>query len=431
MGKKNGTSWFTAVKKILWSPSKDSDKKTHQKENDCNKKKEKKGWIFRKTKLETTNSVTNTIPTAETEEEDKPAVNVSAVDDTVAEIVKLTATPGFIRRHWAAIIIQTAFRGYLARRALRAMKGIVKLQALVRGTNVRNQAKLTLRCIKALVRVQDQVLNHNYQQQQRSRVLSSPTSNCYNIEARRNSMFAESNGFWDTKTYLQDIRSRRSLSRDMSRCTNQFVVSQEETQSILEKRLEIAIQREKAQAIALSNQIRSRSYRNQSVGDDSELFERTQWLDRWMATKQWDNTISNSTVRDPIKTLEIDLNTYQRTCPATPPSCRATRTFGVRSASPRIQCCSPSSMVQPNYMTATESAKAKARTQSTPRRRPVGTAKKRLCYAEEGNLRSPSLKSAYNGCLWGDHESDYSCCYGDGFAGKISPCSTTDLRWLK
>ncbi|KAF8083972.1 hypothetical protein N665_0741s0007 [Sinapis alba] len=413
MAKKNGTSWFTAVKKILWSPSKDSDKKSYQKEADYNKKKEKKGWIFRKTKVENTDSVTDTIPKAETEEKEKPAV---------AEIVKLTATPGFVRRHWAAIIIQTAFRGYLAKRAFGALKGIVKLQALVRGHNVRNQAKLTLRCIKALVRVQDQVLNH---QQQRSRVLSSPSSNCYNIEARRNSMFAESNGFWDSKTYLQDIRSRRSLSRDMSRCTDEFVVNQEETQSILQKRLEIAIEREKAHALALSNQIRSRSYRNQSAGDDRDLLERTKWLDQWMATKQWDNTVTIPTTRDPIKTLEMD-TTHHRLFPATPPSCRATRTFGVRSASPRIPCYSPSSTVQPNYMSATESAKAKARTQSTPRRRPVITAKKRLCYAEEGSLRSPSLKSAYNGCLWGEHESDYSCCYG-----KVSPCSTSDLRWLK
>lgn len=172
--------------------------------------------------------------------------------------------------------------------------------------------------------------------------------------------------------------------------------------------------------------IRSRSSRNQSAGDDRELLERTQWLDRWMATKQWDDTITNSTnVRDPIKTLEaVTTHHHQRSYPATPPSCRASRSVMVRSASPRIPC-SPSSM-QPNYMSATESAKAKARTQSTPRRRPM-TAKKRLCYAEEESLRSPSFKS----CLWGDHESDYSCCYGDGFAGKISPCSTTELRWLK
>ncbi|CAL9232351.1 unnamed protein product [Arabidopsis halleri] len=428
MAKKNGTSWFTAVIKILWSPSKDSDKKTHHKETDY-KRKEKKGWGFRKTKLETTNSLVKdsvrTVPTVETEEEDKPTVTVSAVDEAVTEIVKLTATPGFIRRHWAAIIIQTAFRGYLARRALRALKGIVKLQALVRGNNVRNQAKLTLRCIKALVRVQDQVLNHH--QQQRSRLLSSsPSSNC-NMEARRNSMFAESNGFWDTKTYLQDIRSRRSLSRDMNRCNDEF--NSEETELILQKKLEIAIKREKAQALAHSNQIRSRSYRNQSAGDDRELLERTQWLDRWMAVKQWDDTITNSTTRAPIKTLEtVTTHHHQRSYPATPPSCRTSRSFAVRSASPRIPC-SPSSM-QPNYMSATESAKAKARTQSTPRRRPM-TAKKRLCYAEEESLRSPSFKSAYNGCLWGDHESDYSCCYGDGFAGKISPCSTTELRWLK
>ncbi|XP_010455460.1 PREDICTED: protein IQ-DOMAIN 14-like [Camelina sativa] len=430
MAKKNGTSWFTAVKKILWSPSKDSDhKKTHKKDTDY-KKNEKKGWIFRKTKLETSNSVVEdtirTVLTVETVEEEKPAVNVSAVDEAVAEIVKLKAPPGFIRRHCAAIVIQTAFRGYLSRRALRALRGIVKLQALVRGNNVRNQAKLTLRCIKALVRVQDQVLNHH--QQQRSRVLSSSPSRNYNIEARRNSMFAESNGFWDTKTYLQDIRSRRSLSRDMSRCTNNEFDS-EETESILQKKLEIAIKREKAQALALSNQIRSRSYQNQSAGDDRELLERTQWLDRWMATKQWDDTITNSTnVRDQIKTLELNIHHHQRSYPATPPSCRASRSVMVRSASPRIPC-SPSS-VQPNYMSATESAKAKARTQSTPRRRPI-TAKKRLCYAEEESLRSPSFKSAYNGCLWGDHESDYSCCYGDGYAGKISPCSTTDLRWLK
>ncbi|KAF3326731.1 protein IQ-DOMAIN 14 [Carex littledalei] len=54
----------------------------------------------------------------------------------------------------AATKIQSVFRGYLARKALCALKGLVKLQALVRGHLVRKQATATLRCMQALVTAQ-------------------------------------------------------------------------------------------------------------------------------------------------------------------------------------------------------------------------------------------------------------------------------------
>lgn len=54
----------------------------------------------------------------------------------------------------AATKAQAAFRGYLARRAFKALKGIIRLQALVRGHLVRRQAVSTLYCLTGIVKLQ-------------------------------------------------------------------------------------------------------------------------------------------------------------------------------------------------------------------------------------------------------------------------------------
>ncbi|KAF5790959.1 putative IQ motif, EF-hand binding, P-loop containing nucleoside triphosphate hydrolase [Helianthus annuus] len=54
----------------------------------------------------------------------------------------------------AATKIQACFRRHLARRAYKALRSLVKLQAVVRGAYVRRQSRIALECMHALTRLQ-------------------------------------------------------------------------------------------------------------------------------------------------------------------------------------------------------------------------------------------------------------------------------------
>ncbi|KAI3793989.1 hypothetical protein L1987_36613 [Smallanthus sonchifolius] len=85
--------------------------------------------------------------------------SASLMPDTTEDLrnpIELNTVNGeeLIRLEQAARKVQAAFRGYLARRAFWALKGIIRLQALVRGHLVRRQAIATLSCMRAIIEFQ-------------------------------------------------------------------------------------------------------------------------------------------------------------------------------------------------------------------------------------------------------------------------------------
>nr|XP_043626871.1 protein IQ-domain 26-like [Erigeron canadensis] len=95
---------------------------------------------------------------------------VAAAQAAVA-FVRLTSQNRFVttvadRENSAAIKIQTHFRGYLSKKALKALKSLVKLQAVVRGFLVRKKTVETLHGMEALFRARSNVYAHKFRLQE-------------------------------------------------------------------------------------------------------------------------------------------------------------------------------------------------------------------------------------------------------------------------
>ncbi|KAL5579450.1 hypothetical protein UlMin_011892 [Ulmus minor] len=179
-----------------------------------------------------------------------------------------------IKQERAAIRVQAVFRGFLARRALRALKAVVRIQAIFRGRQVRKQAAVTLRCMQALVRVQARV-----------------RARCANSSPEGQAV----------EELLDKDRDQLDPIKQAERgwCDSPRTAS--EVREKLHMRQKGAIKRERAMAYSISQQrFRSSSspYARTSKSGNSVKHEKQgknssewSWLDRWMAAKPWDNRL--------------------------------------------------------------------------------------------------------------------------------------------
>ncbi|KAG7018310.1 Protein IQ-DOMAIN 14 [Cucurbita argyrosperma subsp. argyrosperma] len=211
-------------------------------QNSCDKR-EKNRWSFSKSGKEFTGKVQNLPPppprkavadadwqrsyNTETEEErNEHAIAVAAASAAAADaamaaaqaavaVVRLTnQTRGGALFYggneiMAALKIQNVFRGFLARKALRALRGLVKLQALVRGFLVRKRAAATLQSMEALFRAQTTVRSQRARSRSNNEENKSQPEKSADIDVR--SLY--SNEIEDPKIVEIDTLFRRPKSR--------------------------------------------------------------------------------------------------------------------------------------------------------------------------------------------------------------------------
>lgn len=175
----------------------------------------------------------------------------------------------------AATRIQTAFRAHMARKALRRLKGIVRLQILTQGDSIRKQATNTLKNIHAWSRIQNQIRARRVCMVTEGRLKQKKLENQLKLEAKLHDLEVEWCGGSET---MEEILAR------------------------IHQREEAAVKRERAMAYAFTHQWRANSNQNQGLGfyEMGKANWGWSWMERWIAARPWESRL-HSQVSSPYK----------------------------------------------------------------------------------------------------------------------------------
>ncbi|KAJ1690758.1 hypothetical protein LUZ63_014913 [Rhynchospora breviuscula] len=392
MGKKTG-NWLSSVKKVFRSsssssPSKDQNKHAERVSEVVEERGNEAAEIVSVEHFpsETSPDVTNdgTAGAADNDEEveqkERRAIMTAAAEaalvaaEAKARMIRMAAYERAMatsREDRAAVRIQTFYRGYLARRALRALKGLVRLQALVRGHQVRKQVQATMRCMQSLLRAQARVrtrrISLSNQSNKEEKQLTN-TKRRYRNPESGNSYIKDI----DMKDEKEEIDEEKwGFVNSSNRSPHRYGDWDTRNQSLdaikmsAQKRHDAVIRRERALAYAYSCQMKEQwphEREKQQFGWN--------WLENWMAShQQLVSTDDLDPTTPAAKTLTAN-NSTTTTNPNIADHLSEKTVEMDASHVPTSDQLFNQPLTIPGYMAATHSARAKVRAElPLPRQR--------------------------------------------------------------
>ncbi|XP_071720251.1 protein IQ-DOMAIN 9 [Rutidosis leptorrhynchoides] len=166
----------------------------------------------------------------------------------------------------AATRIQTSFRAFKARRTLRHLKGVMRLQTLTNSDFGKKQTTNTLINLQSWSKIQAQIRARRLCMVEDGGIRRKKLENQLKLETKLHDLEVEWSGGCDTK---------------------------DEAVARIQQREEAAVKRERAMAYAFSHQWRPNS-KSISGHNDSELATANwgwSWTDRWIAAQPWENRV--------------------------------------------------------------------------------------------------------------------------------------------